>query len=1035
MKLRLLYPCLLLFLNLAQGAVVSDNFESRESFKGQWATWGEGRVSLDRSVRYSGKHSVSLVSESGEEVTLYRKFQGLKKPFVEVSFWLKVNRLSKGLEIFYLNPKGEHHFLSHSISGSLNWSQLSFRAPVTQGKFELWVRLKSPGRLWIDDFSLSETLKSATELSYTAKSANVLDPFQLTPLEGCGAHATEARRTLLRPTEGGLPSKISSQKYYHLDVDRISREKITHRDVLELEVFFESREALPFYFILSDQESNNYWQQLNHTVNLHPGLNRIRVPLGAFVGERGSHGERRKINLKRLSKVYFIVDPDKKAEQISGIKIGPLSLYSTPRVKSFEGLYAFDFTTKVEEAMPCFIPITAYHQMTKEDEFGFRSLMNFRPADSVFTDTLNRYSLDLEKASFEVKLPNGKYRLSLIASKLGYWDTPFWKRRLIEIQGKPVLLELRQTTDDYLKDYLRFETTWPTPKDHPWDLYLAKIFRPLVYDFEVTNGRVTLDFEGDPSAFSLNSLIIWKREDDKRAQRYLAELEEVQRAQFDLIAVAKHEQRRSAPLGKAQFHVFKEIERLHPETDFHHFPGLNKFSDTLFKEDQSLINFALALPKETQVKVTLEGADSLQVKLYQGRYRYMSLDRNHQSYSLATRQLETSTLEAPLKLEGGVNHHFFLRLSSSQAQKAGTLRAKLKVELNGVETFEFPIELKLMGSSLPRVDFPVGFLGLQSLHFNYFKAPIDQVRALRLKMAEKAFEELKERGFTTFSGLPSILDEEGKVDTKELDQFLELATKHGFVNKIFTYSGATPSEVLERWGSVNQSELIPILNKYFDPPKRAQAQLIFTYSDEALGYAGTVERDIKRGEFLRKTFPSWKLGGFSQVDKSAKAFMLNHLFDEGSYSHYEPKEMERLESAGLHWGLYNQAAGVTQNPRFSMGIGLYVGRSLGLSHLLGWHLSAFHNYPYYDLDGRENDAVMLYPSSNGELLSTVKFEQATQGIRDYRKLKWLESKGQIALVNKKRLGKLKEQLPSDFLSRDQSVHPIFDELALALLKL
>lgn len=1038
MKLSIL---LLIFTVLTSLASTSQAIEIRESFGSEnslksWSTWGDGEVQLDSATK-----SISFSLESPGEATLYRSFDGIDSKTVEVSFDLKANRLAlldgKSFEIFYLWENGEHHFLSHTLEGSFDTTQVKFVAPVVKGRFELWFRLKSPGKIWLDNFAIKSSREKPSALTYKLKSVKGSDPFKITFDKNCASSKEESRKVILSSQNGDYSDTISSQKYYQLDTTKLMKAQLQYEDFLELPIEFNSSTAAPFFFVLSDIDSSKYWEQLNHTVTLQPGYNLVRIPLGNLLGERGSHQIRRRINLKRLKKAYFVLDPDQKGDRRASAKMGELTLYRPMKIASWEGLYSFDFTRSSSEAMPCFIPVTPYHQLSSIDQYGLSGTKRLKVADSVFADTLNRYSLDVEKAAFQVRLPNGKYQLALNTSKLGYWDTPFWKRRFIEINGKPVSLETRKSVDDYLKEYLRFENITPLVEDHPWDLYLKPIFSPLITDVQVTNGLLSIEVEGDPSAISLNSLLIWKKSDEARARVYLNELEQLQRNQYDL----SQSRRKSFdyPVFKTPiFRALKTLPRLRDDQDFREYEETKTFEDELFASDQTIFTFALMLPQESKVGFKIDNNHGLGVDLYQGHYRFMSLDRNHQTYALASRQLDPLAANKPVIVPGKQPQQFYLKITSPKEIKSGVVSLNLKLSIDEKETFEIPIKLKLFADELPLVDFPVGFLGLQSIPMNYFKTSDGSDRKLREKIAHTVILELKKRGFTTFSGLPSILAADGSYDDGELAQLLSLAKASGF-SKVFSYSGAFPSEILDNWGGANQVQVTPILNRFLAKRDkkvvRKYSDIVFTFSDEALGYAGTVSRDINRGKFLKSTFPKWTLGGFSQVDSEGKSFALNRYFDEGSYSHYNSKQMAKLTENGLNWGLYNQASEPTQNPRFSMGLGLYVARALGLSHLLEWHLSAFHNYPYFDLDGRENDAVMLYPTSNGELRSTLKFEQATQGLRDYRKLKWLESRGKLTPINKILLGKLQGELPSDFLSRSGSSSSFFLELRKALSQL
>jgi hypothetical protein len=168
---------------------------------------------------------------------------------------------------------------------------------------------------------------------------------------------------------------------------------------------------------------------------------------------------------------------------------------------------------------------------------------------------------------------------------------------------------------------------------------------------------------------------------------------------------------------------------------------------------------------------------------------------------------------------------------------------------------------------------------------------------------------------------------------------------------------------------------------------------VHTFSDEASGYSDKIQEDVKKGQELKKHYPFLLLGGFSSlVNDDLKE--LNDLFDYGFYSHITDHTVNKAKKK---WGSYNASPGNLDDPRFTFGPGLFKARQKGLSHYLEWHLTGFNNYPYYELDGRESDVSMFMPTTSGEVLPTLRFELATEGIYSFRKLLLLKD-----LIEKKK---------------------------------
>ena len=137
-------------------------------------------------------------------------------------------------------------------------------------------------------------------------------------------------------------------------------------------------------------------------------------------------------------------------------------------------------------------------------------------------------------------------------------------------------------------------------------------------------------------------------------------------------------------------------------------------------------------------------------------------------------------------------------------------------------------------------------------------------------------------------------------------------------------------------------------------------------------------------------FPFLSLGGFGLFDNE-NSNKLNSFFEYGFYSSLNQNDKKEITEKHLKWGFYNGSAGNLDDPRFFFGPGLYWARNQGLSHYLDWHFSSVNNYPYYDFDGRESDVVMFYPSSNGQIYPSLKFEMAKEGLHFFQKLKLIEN--------------------------------------------
>jgi hypothetical protein len=149
---------------------------------------------------------------------------------------------------------------------------------------------------------------------------------------------------------------------------------------------------------------------------------------------------------------------------------------------------------------------------------------------------------------------------------------------------------------------------------------------------------------------------------------------------------------------------------------------------------------------------------------------------------------------------------------------------------------------------------------------------------------------------------------------------------------------------------------------------------------------------MKRAEILKTYYPFLRRSGATAVRGAMgkQASDLNRQFTDLLLSSQTQAYADGLKASGAKWGFYNISLGLFTYDRPAFGQGLFVMRKHGMDYLLNWALSLANNYPYYDLDGREHDAMMLFPRTDGELGAALKFEWAAQGVEDCRMLMLLE---------------------------------------------
>lgn len=790
-------------------------------------------------------------------------------------------------------------------------------------------------------------------------------------------------------------------------------------DFLHMDVYNPLDETMGFALSIGDDKSGDYWTHLNHYSRLAPGWNKTRFRIKRFVGERGSVKVRRFLNLKKLTKFWFKVRSDDKRTVKEKFYVDNIRLSRGKKPALFKGLRAFDFAKDHHSAFPGFFPVTTQQIYSRDVGYGFgKETVFWRIHDSKYADMLNKDALIVTKGRFFVNLPNGKYRVLLNINMLGYWDVPFWNKRRVNMQGFPVLNRVRLSARDYLKDFLQFENVHPLPDDNPYDLYLKKIFKPVDTIVNVENGYLDIEFEGNETGIALNSLLIWPLNKDKQGRKFLKSLHAVLRNDFN------NEVRRvEPPVSPKSLEIISSKDRakgfytaLVAPNKIVKYSSIVKTTGGSIKlrggmEERPYQTIMVRnLGKKTSLRVEVSDLKSPTGRTISGkniilRYgvpQFVSHTMNHETYELIPRALRDFPKKKGIEITNDYSLHLWYQLPIDSNYAPGKYRGTLTLKMHG-RKMPYPVLLEVYPYKLPKVDFPVGFFGLNPVTYNWFKAK--DVATEMTNWSKKSLKILAERGFNTWSGLPvggqSLFKNPSgwKLDTPQVDRLFEEARKLGLDQPVFSYGSNFLKFLINgsndnrpggmsdhQYHTIAASALKDKMTSGNWPP------IIYTFSDEASGYSNRVDKDIAVGKMLAKYFPFLRRGGFSHMVPPKKNLsMLNGYFTDGSYSSFSKDEVDKLKKMNLNWGSYGGAGNPLTNPRFVCGEGLYVARRNGLSHRLSWHFSNFQNYPYYDLDGREYDAVMVFPRSNGTLEPSIKLEFATQGLEDYRLLVLLEN--------------------------------------------
>jgi len=908
------------------------------------ASWGSGsfEVVADGALDTG---SVMMRTDFGEEQSLYFEFTNLKPGIYLFESMLKGFNIQKGkyysFWMFYDQGQGIKSVFENE-TGSFNWSKLQKSFKVTN-KFKIWFRLKSPGVLWVDNVKLQRTSRdksiSFKKVKYT-ESNRIRNNIKKKP------QAKKSKNIF----DSDYSSKVGD--YINFNSSLLEDYDFTRFDRIGFSAFNPTSSNYLLYFTIQDENTNGYWTQVNFKSLLKPGANSFEFDLNRYQGERGSSKNYKSIDLKNLKKMFIVVDPDEEGPKtnksfvFNKFRVFP-EIY--PKAPAF--LKIFNFSKLRDREIANYTNVTTHNLYNQEEGFGFIDPDFSSVDDSQYTPKTDRATIGITGGSFRVDTPNGFYSVWINIEKLGYWDVPFWKKRILTVNGQTLTNENRVNFRSFLNDYFRFEFVSFKEGIDPYELYMSSIMKFYKTKVQVKQKRIVFNFNADKTGINLNSLMIFPISKNEESMIFIDELQSAKELDYSKIASQIGEE---AKLKKVKVSVLGKSLGLGDEEDL----GPIELTATQNEKDFSVIKISNG-NDEKKIKISFK--DAKYFEIFEIKKQLSSMTMNHESFQLAPKIIDSKITSKNL----APNETLFLLVRNipKATGKGELLKTTMNITGNGFK-WSKEISLRYYPIKLKKPDFPVGFIGLDPFPKIYFDDP--KVKNFTHQLRMKALKEISDRGFTTFSGLPGFEDKD------HLSEVLSFASKNQ-MQSLFTYMGEFKVRSKDNYDA------------YKIYKKKYGINIYQSFSDEAHGYSNKVDEDIEKANSLTSKFPKLLLSGFGEGSKSL--YKLNKFFDMGFYSSIERSQIKKLKGK---WGAYNGSVKPTDNPEYTFGFWLYKARKAGLSAYLDWHMSAIQNYPYFELDGRETDVLMIYPKSNGEVATSLKFEIATRGLYTFRKLIHLE---------------------------------------------
>ena len=778
-------------------------------------------------------------------------------------------------------------------------------------------------------------------------------------------------------------------------------------DTLLFETEVESHEPVSFTIEVRDEQTTGYWTRVNYNTVLLPGKNTFVLPLNQlYVGEKSRPG--RNLLLDKITRFVLVVRGSEKAVTFSDMRLG-----RNEKPPMFDGLWAFDFGPPTGPVMDGFTPITPATLYSEARGYGLKNARVWRAFDMLQPEPLYQDCIAIESGGLAVDLPNGKYRVILnLNHPGGFWgENQIYLERTVHANGVPVVQET-MNAEKFYDRYFRFLEQDDLPTDNTFDKYQKDAYDEKVFDVEVTEGQLFLEFLGANWANCVTSVIIYPAERAEEGEAFLSYITEKRRFYFD-----NYFKRILHPgtgaLAEPQW--WADIERGYilfqrdfmEDVYYNDMPRRNEsirqLSADAFAGEYTPVTFSLAPRRDlgnVSVKVSdLQGAagtiPAAAIDIGYISYRLSRVTMDGSVYTIAPRLLMPRT---QADMPQGITRTFQLTFKTPKDAVAGIYTGQVTVSANGRDS-AIPLTFRVRKGTLDEADIPVGPWG-HSVNMPWREDAASRAFSEQLKRA--SLEKIREYGFNCVTGIPRFAyrgfrDGQPVLDFSQTDADMKLLRELGYlatcdygagiqgINKYFIDEAA-----MHAAGFTDYPEFIKAI--YTAIQQHAESAdwipVYYYLADEPVD--GDMLPSILNAEAYHKAFPQGPpfftgASSYAGNDPDDPHMRFARAYHIVSWNTHSEDSLRLLREAGGNWAFYNGSN------RWTMGDYMYkCVREYDMKFRLVWHFNAAAGNPYYALDCREDDYAWANASPDGVLIPSVEFERLREGLTDYRRLITLE---------------------------------------------
>ena len=775
-------------------------------------------------------------------------------------------------------------------------------------------------------------------------------------------------------------------------------------DLFKADTYAESDKPEEVTIEIRDKETTDYYTRVNYTTVVPPGASTLVVPLAQlFVGEKARPG--RRLILGEITRLVFVVNG------AAPVYFDNVRLERDPPPAGlfFDGLYAFDFGPGGSPVMDGFIPITPASLYDPGRGYGLKNAKIWRAVDALQPDPLYEDFLAIESGGLAVDVPNGTYRVFVnIDSPGGYWgEVQAYRRRAILAQGREVAADTMNFAS-FSKKYFQFWDKDDLPGENTFDKYDRGHFAEKVFDVNVENGQLNLEFQGQNWGCSVSAVIVFPVARAAEGRRFLEWVRKKRQFYFEnsfkRVLHAGAGPPRPAGENDARGYVLAPWDYMR-DLYYNDAPRPEEAGKPLiadgFAGESEPVTMAVFpardLGRGTVTVTALSGpegaipASAITVGYVSYRNRRVTMDGA--VYEIAPRLvMPRSSVELPR----GIARQFWMTVNVPAAAKPGVYTGAAVFTPEKGEAAKLPLRFTVRRGKLAETDIPAGPFG-GPMVFPWL-AEDPETGRFRGLLTENSLRALRAKHFTMFSGVPYIVYrgfDHGKpvLDFTAADEQMQIVKKSGFL-AVSSYGAGLmgldaykqDTERLKAAGFAEYSAFIRTIYGEIQAHARQKGWPVvyWNLADEPIGDA--LKNSIRNAQAYRTAFPSgppFFTGATSITENDADSlhFDLARALTVPALAIHGEASVNRLRAAGGQWAYYNGGS------RWTFGEYLYkAAREFHVQYRLAWHWNASAGDPYYALDCREDDYAWGSAAPDGQVIPSVEFFRIAAGLTDYRYL-------------------------------------------------